>query len=154
MVLGNRISSIFGLLFALFVMREGYRLDVGGFRQPGPGFFTFLGGMLLGVFSAILLIRSFWGKAEKGVTGVGKEENPRVVVYIVAALILYALLFEALGFILCTFFLVVLLLWLFDRKKWWLIFLTAGLVSAACYTVFNILLGSELPPGVFEFFLD
>lgn len=152
--MGNKISSILGLLFAIFIMKEGYQLDVGGFGRPGPGFFVFFGGILLAIFSAILLIQSSLGKEKIELTRDTKVENPMTVGYIVGVLILYAILFETLGFILCTFFLIIFLLWLFDKKKWWYMFLIAALISSACFILFDILLGTTLPMGTLELFFN
>jgi cobalamin synthase len=150
-MMGDRITGLFGLLFALYVLMGSLRLDVGGLHQPGPGFFSFFGGILLAVFSAILLVRSMLTKGEDGgKKKKGEEENPKAVIFVVIALVIYGMVLEFLGFVLCTFFLVILLMCLFDRKKWWVVLFTAACISFGSYVVFNMLLKSDMPVGILE----
>jgi len=154
MVTGDRVSSLFGLLFAFYILKESFDLDVGGLHQPGPGFFSLFGGILLGVFSAILFFRSLVSRAgKKDRKAKGKEENLRFVFYIFVGLLVYTFTFEWLGFILSTFLLVVILLKFFDPQNWWKLVLTAGVASLSTYIIFAVLLKSELPKGILEIFL-
>jgi putative tricarboxylic transport membrane protein len=132
---------------------ESFKLDVGGVRQPGPGFFSMLGAILLTGLSAILFLRSVFGKSERGERKKqGQKENLRTVAYLFGILLAYATLFEWLGFVLCTFLLVVFLFRMFDRKPWWAMLVTGAAISSATYVVFSILLQSELPEGVLGIF--
>ena len=154
MVTGDRVSSLFGLLFALYILKESFDLDVGGLHQPGPGFFSLFGGIFLGVFSAILFFRSLVSQArKKDRKAKGQEENLRFVFYVFAGLLVYAFVLEWLGFILSTFLLVVILLRFFDPQKWWKLLLTAGVASVSTYVIFAVLLRSELPKGILEILL-
>ncbi len=149
----DRIGGLLGLLFALFILRKSFEIDIGGLHQPGPGLFSFLGAIFLALFSAILLLQSFLIKSgTMGGKARGEKGNPRVVVCLFIALLIYTLIFEYLGFILCTFLLVIFLLWFFEHKKWWIVLITAGIVSSAAYTIFNVLLKSQLPDGVLRVF--
>lgn len=151
---GDRISSLFGLLFALYILKESFELDVGGLHQPGPGFFSLFGGILLGVFSIILFVRSILSQpGRKDRKAEGEEENPRFVIYVFVGLLAYTFIFEWLGFILSTFLLVALLLGFFDSQKWWKVLLTAAVASSSSYVIFSVLLKSELPKGILEIFL-
>jgi putative tricarboxylic transport membrane protein len=154
MVTGDRISSLFGLLFALYILKESFGLDVGRLHQPGPGFFSLFGGILLGVFSIILFVRSLLPRPRrKDRKAEGEEENPRFVIYVFVGLLVYTFIFEWLGFILSTFLLVALLLVFFDSQKWWKVLLTAAVASSSSYIIFSVLLKSELPKGILEIFL-
>ena len=151
----DRLCGIFGLLFAAYILKEGFAYDLGDLHGPGPGFFPLLGGMLLALFSTILLLQSVMKKTEtsgKQDNVPGEKENLRVVGYLVIALVIYALLFEQVGFIINTFFLVGYLLWLLERKRWWVIALTAGVISSASYVIFSVFLKSELPLGILGVF--
>ena len=51
------ISSVFWLAIAIFFSIEGFtHLKLGTLHQPGPGFFPFWGGVVLGLLSLVLLL--------------------------------------------------------------------------------------------------
>jgi len=153
-VTGDRISSLFGLLCAFYVGKEGVALDVGGLHQPGPGFFPLFGGIFLGFFSILLLVRSAGARSRKRrPRGEGEEGNLWYVVYIFVGLLVYTLILDWFGFILCTFLLLTILLKVFARQKWWKVLTTAGVASSASYIIFAVLLKSPLPKGILEIFL-
>jgi putative tricarboxylic transport membrane protein len=150
---GNKISGGFWFLFAVLIIREGVRLDIGSFHEPGPGFMSLLGGILLAVFSALLLLQSFLGKPRStdGELRRGKE-NPWLLFFILIGLVIYVFIFEWLGFIISTFLLVTFLLRFLEHKKWWKILLTAGVISLSAFVIFNVLLKAGLPDGVLRVF--
>ena len=148
----NKISGSFGLLFALFTIKESLGIGVGALRTPGPGLFPLAGGILLAVLSAIILLRAFFEQGEKAATTTEKEnENTRFVVYAFLGILAYALILQWLGFLLSTFFLVIFFLKIFEDKKWWVMLLTAAIVSSTCYILFDYILQSDLPLGILEY---
>ena len=151
---GDILSGLFSLFVSIYIVREGVSLDVGGLHQPGPGFFPLFGGILLGIFSIALLLRSTVSRSEQkgGKKEVGKE-NLMSVVYIFIGLLVYTFILDWLGFILCTFLLLAILLKVFDRQEWWKVLVTAGIASSASYIIFAVLLKSPLPRGILEIFL-
>ena len=149
----DRISGLFGLAFGIFIMIKSVHLDAGGFHQPGPGFFPLFGGILLTLFSAVLLVQSFLVKAQAiRSTAPVEGENPRLALYAFLGVVAYAFVFEGLGFILATFLLVIFLLRIVKPKKWWVTLLTAAIISLTSYFVFTVLLKSELPDGLLDVF--
>ncbi len=151
---GDRLSGLSSLLVSIYIVSEGVALDVGGLHQPGPGFFPLFGGILLGTFSIILLLRSTVSRfgEKRGKKEVGKE-HVMSVVCIFIGLLVYTFILDWLGFILCTFLLLAILLKVFDRQKWWKVLVTAGVASSASYIIFAVLLKSPLPRGILEIFL-
>jgi putative tricarboxylic transport membrane protein len=146
---GDRITGLFGLLFALYIIKESLALNIGGIHQPGPGFFPLFGGTILAVFSTVLLFRVLVTLRAKGSMPRGQREKRRwTVVYAYIGFIVYSLIFEWLGFILSTFLLVIFLLRILEPRKWWSMLLTAAIVASSAYTVFNVFLKSELPMGI------
>jgi putative tricarboxylic transport membrane protein len=140
-------------LFGGYVVTEGFRLGLGGLHQPGPGFFPAVAGIFLIFLSAFLFFRSVLPTSRAmGRMARGEEERPWLVVYALAGILVYALIFEWLGFILSTFLLVTFLLRLLNPRKWWTTLLTAGVISLSAYAVFDVLLKSGLPKGVLEEF--
>jgi len=60
----DKIFSIFWLVFGLLIAEEGYRLKLGSFGRPNSGLFPFLIGILIVLFSLILLVETRSNKSE------------------------------------------------------------------------------------------
>jgi len=145
----DKISSILGLLFAIYIFRQSSLIDIGSLHQPGPGFFMLIAAILLAVCSIIVLLQSFRVKSSEqdGLKAAEKGQD-WLIGGVLAALIVYALIFEWLGFILSTFSLVLVLIVILEPKSWWKMLLTAGLTSAGTYVIFNLFLKAGLPEGI------
>ncbi len=46
----DRLSGLFWAVEAIFICPGSLRLFLGGLHHPGPGFFSFLAGAILGLF--------------------------------------------------------------------------------------------------------
>ena len=143
-------SAIAGLVMAFLIIYLGSREGVpfGTLSKPGTGFFPLILGVTLGILCLMLLLNS-WGKStgreeKKGVSSLGK----RRVVLTFGVLLIYNLVLESFGFLLCTFFLMFFTLKLVDHRKWSYSFLTSLLTTVACYVFFQKLLQAQLPPGI------
>ena len=114
----DRLSGIFWLIFAVIIAIKSYRLGLGKVVEPGPGFLFFWAGIVLGIMSLVIIIGSFdWKKAgepDKPILGV---TSFRKIILVLAAVFLYALLIEILGFILVTLMLFVFILGVVEKKK-------------------------------------
>ncbi len=140
-------SGLFWLAIAVFVSLESFtHLKFGTLRQPGPGFFPFWGGLLLGTFSLIVLVRSLESREQ---LGFGAIRWP-VLLLVLGAILVYLLSLETLGFVIVTF-LFLLLLFRFGKTAW--IKSTAGSVIATslAYALFRLWLKVQLPHGLFGF---
>ncbi len=138
-------SGLFWLAIAIFVSLEGFtRLKLGTLRQPGPGFFPFWSGLLLGTLSLILLARSLKSREQ---LGFGATQWPALLL-VLGALLAYLLFLEELGFVIVTF-VFLLLLFRFGKTGW--IKSTAGSVIATslAYALFRLWLQVQLPRGLF-----
>ena len=145
----DRISSVFWLLFAIFVGIESKRLGLGTLHEPGPGFLFFGASIALGIMSLAILIRAWMSKkTEETKISIFHGENIFKILLVLISIFLYALLMETLGFILVTLLLLLFLLGVIEKKKWgFTIFVSAG-VTAIAYLVFEICLRSQLPKGL------
>ena len=147
----NKISGSFGFLFALFTIKGSFGIGVGDLHAPGPGLFPLFGGILLALFSMIILVRAFIEHGRAAETTVqGESENTHFAVYAFLGVLAYVLVLEWLGFLLATFLLVVLFSRIFEHRKWWVTLITAAIVSSTCYILFAYLLKSDLPQGIME----
>ena len=68
---------------------------------------------------------------------------------VLAALILYGLFLEKLGFVLTTFLLFSFLLWISEETKWPMILTVAGAAALGSYALFELWLQVRLPKGIF-----
>lgn len=119
----DRISGIFWLVFAVFVMIESYRLGLGTLHQPGPGFLFFWGAIVLGIMSLVIVVRAGgYKKSEEAESLNLRELNIGKVILVLVSLFLYSLFMEKLGFIPTTLLLFIFLLGVVERKSGFLQF--------------------------------
>lgn len=115
----------------------------------GPRGFPLVLGLALGVLSLLLVLRSLQSSAEPETEG----ERPQPgevfsVVASVAAIVLYGLLLEPLGFLPATVLIVAAMMVVIVRILHPLVVAAMALgLALGCYLVFGKLLGTYLPPG-------
>ena len=140
------VSGLFWLAVAIFAVLQGLALNLGSLNRPGPGFFPFWGGVVLGVLSAVLIVRSHRQATPRPSI---RRESWKVLV-VVGALLAYLLLVEPLGFVAVTF-LFLLLLFRLERRGWRFSAVTAAIGTLASYMLFQVWLKTQLPTGPFGF---
>ena len=148
----DRISGIFFLIFALITIIKSYRLGLGKVVEPGPGFLFFWAGIVLAIMSLVIIFSSFdrkkAGVPDKPILG---EISFRKIILVLAAVFLYALMIETLGFILVTVMLFVFILGVVEKKSWLFTILSSFIVTSAAYLVFKTWLQTQLPAGILGF---
>ena len=137
----DRSSAILCFVFAVVVGIEAYRLGPGRLGSPGPGLTPLLYASVLAGLSAILFFRS----SPKG------ETPPvflkwRPVLSILAILLIYGLMIEWLGYLICTFC-VMLLLFRMGKVNWLWSLALAGMATLFINLLFVRWLGVPLPTG-------
>ena len=141
------ISSLFWLAVAVYFTVEGFiSLQLGTLGQPGPGFFPFLGGVMLGILSLIQFVKSLRNRDTLSLPGLKSSK----FLLAIGATLAYLLLLEQIGFVTITF----LFLFLLFRSgyKGWLISATLALAGAvSSYALFRLWLKTQLPAGPFGF---
>lgn len=139
-----------------FVSIYAYKLGLGQLSVPGAGFMPFWLGIIiacLAFYKLIIDMRVHAVKAgtdEKNVSAV----KPRYsvigkLVFITIILFAYALLLEPLGYVVTTFFTMVLLLRFAGYTRWILIIIYAVVIVGASYFLFHYL-GVMFPVGLFR----
>ena len=141
------VSGLFWLAVAIFAAVQGLSLKLGSLKRPGPGFFPFWGGVVLGLLSIVLVVSSRGRDAAGGSRARSESSKPLVVV---GALLGYLLLLETLGFVAVTF-LFLLLLFRLERLTWAFSAVSAGVGALASYVLFQLWLKTQLPTGPFGF---
>lgn len=140
-------SGIFFLIISLIIIYESIRVELGTFLSPGSGFLSFGIGIVLGGLSIVLILKElrFRLPTKKSIRPV----SIRVILALIS-LFIYSLLMEHLGFLIPTFFLVMILFQLGQKRKWLLTIGISLIVTFSAYFIFGSLLHVYFPKGIFN----
>jgi putative tricarboxylic transport membrane protein len=146
----HNILTSFWVGLSLFVIILSYKLGLGSFHNPGPGFMPFLLGLLLFPFSFFLFIKSL--SRNIGGDETLEEKRGRVDIgklcLVLATLFSYAFLLEIIGFVIVTFLSLSLLFWGMGVGRWKSV--AASAVTTIIAYFFFTCLGVRFPPGVLK----
>jgi len=143
----KNISDVLGSLF-LFLLGIGaligaIRLTVGSPTEPQPGFFPFVAGMILIVFSTIIFLQGWLGRSKEKVA-FGEITRPAMLLGVMVVLVA---ILDRVGYVIGTFIASGLILWILGAKSWRVLILTSLCLSMGTYILFDKLLGVDLPVG-------
>jgi len=140
-------SSLFWLAIAIFFSLDGFiNLKLGSLRSPGPGFFPFWGGVVLGLLSLVLLLSSLKNMGRLSLSVLKSSK----LLLVTGALLAYLLLLETFGFMTITF-LFLFLLFRMEYRGWVFSAVTALIGAVSSYALFQLWLKTQLPAGPFGF---
>jgi len=127
----------------------------GTWESVGPAVLPFGCGLILILLGSALFFQ-VWKKAEGGATKVLAPLIPsgpalRRVAMSVGGMLLAAVLFGVLGFVLSVFCLTLLLLRGIEQKKWGVDIFYALFLTLGCYILFQVLFKTTLPKGFLGF---
>lgn len=148
----DRISALFWVVVAIGICFGSVRLSLGGLHKPGPGFFPFLIGSILGILSFLIFLQSF--KALPGDEKRAFWPNPKrslKMTYILIALILYAIGMDYLGFLFSTLLFLGFLLKAIEPQRWSVVLSGSMLGTILFYGVFKYWLDIPFPTGILGF---
>ncbi len=146
------ITAIVLLIFSAFVVYESSKMTLFVEFAPGYGFFPFWLGILMAILSILLFVDAWRRPAAKDELAPFPSQQAFInVVIILASLGVYAFLMEIIGYVLDTLVLVGLLLGVVEKEKWQTTLIVAVVITAALYVIFQVLLGVNLPKGIFGF---
>ena len=99
-------SSLVWLGLAVLICIGSLRLSLGSFHNPGPGFFPFIAGLVLGILAAMVYFQ-----ARRAASSAKENKKPiltspggvKKVVLTTIALLVYVVGMEYLGFLISTF---------------------------------------------------
>lgn len=145
---GDRASATVLLLFSAYLVYEALHLKFGSVTRPGPGFYPMVLAVLLAGVSAALLLHAM--RPKEGILLVSFGRRTGHIGMTGAAIGFYAAVLETLGFIACTFALVLALLIGIGQVPWLRSLLVAAIGTISVYAVFTQL-GIPLPRGILGF---
>ena len=140
-------AGLFGLALSIFVVWSGYALKLGTINDPGSGYVMFYAGLLMVLFSLIIL----YGAIKDGgptFLSLWRDVLWTKPMTVIALLVVFALLFETLGFLASTILLLMALLRAIDPVPWRRAIPIAIMVPLVCWYVLDKLLLIQLPAGV------
>jgi putative tricarboxylic transport membrane protein len=144
-------SSLFWLALSIAVITESLRMGIGTVQNPGMGFMSFWAGGLLAILSLVLLLGTILkkrlGSNEAALAGAWRK----IVLFVLSALVIYAVIMPVAGYLISTFLLMIFLYWFADPTgmRWFFWCLVLSFVTTVVsYYVFSVLLNCQFPPGV------
>ena len=144
--------SLIWLGIAIAICIGSLQLSLGQVRVPGPGFFTFLCGGVMGVLAIVRLVQAMkspsGGPAKPFCSDRGKF---RKMVWGFIALVIYAIAMDYLGFALSTVLFLGFFLRVIEPQKWRVVFIFSILPTLCAYIVFKSYLDVQLPEGFLGF---
>jgi putative tricarboxylic transport membrane protein len=146
----DKIGSVVCLVIAGIALWQSMMVPMGNIRQPGPGFLPFWVGVILALLSGVLWFEaSFRKPAAEPVRFLSGEGKWPYVIAAGIALLIYTFLLEPLGFIISTFLLLIFLLRVIGKQKWWVGVTGSILVTFFTHLIFKVALKVQLPRGLF-----
>jgi len=145
------IPIAFWIGLSIFVVVTSYKLGLGGFRKPGPGFLPFLLGFLLFFVSSYALIR-YMIKRKIGVEAVKKVQEGKSfgkLSLVLMSLFAYALFLETLGYLIATCLILILLFRSMGSRKWTFVLASSVIISLVTYFGFSFF-GIKFPMGILQ----
>lgn len=142
----DRISGGVVLCLAAAILWQGRGLSIGNLHAPGPGFFPTLVAVILIILSLSLIIAGN-KKIEKS-PFVYKQSGSRLIL-VFLSLLAYFFFLESLGFVVMSFLFMASLFVTVTTQKWYIALLWALVATGLAYFLFEVLLKSNLPKGVF-----
>lgn len=143
-------SSLFWLAFSIYIAVESYGLGLGKWDDPGPGYFPFGAALLFGCMALSVFLRSLSINPVPK-TDIGQKYRWQNVILVLIAMVFYTLLLNPVGFVLCTFLIVVFFVKVVALKDWRSSMMMAMCMSMGSYLLFSVFLKAPLPRGFFLF---
>jgi putative tricarboxylic transport membrane protein len=140
-------ASLLLLVVAIGAFFESMKLRFGAVSAPAPGFFPAVLAALLVVVSLLAFVE---GLRSGDQDTHGERPSWKKIVSTTAALFVFAIVFERLGYLAATFLFIVFLLRAVERRGWGSAVAVAFSASLLTYVVFGLLLGSPLPAGFLQ----
>jgi putative tricarboxylic transport membrane protein len=125
-------------------------LGIGSWNDPGPGFFPFWSGLLIGGLCLGMYLKAVRTQSPHPGSWYVREKGKKLML-ILMVLLIYALILERLGFVGSTFLLLFLLFRWVEGQGWvWAAGGSLG-VALVSYGVFDRWLMMQLPKGIWGF---
>ena len=142
----NRDVAVAALGLALggVAVFESAKLPLGTVRNPGQGFFPWWTSVVIVLLALFLLIQALTSRRSINPQASGRIAKVTALLLVLA---MYTLLLDLLGYLICTFFLVLFMLRATNPQRWPVALIMALIAAFGSYGVFAIWLSVPLPRG-------
>lgn len=149
----GKVEGLFWLGIGVIMCGLAWKVNLGSFQEPGPGFVAFVSGLFISSIGLILLFSEVLSKMDLGNSSDLSQAFQNVswlrLAYTITLLIIYALLLNTLGYILTTFLVMWGLFYDWEKNHWASSFLTSFVTVGVTYGVFEVWLHCQFPRGIF-----
>ena len=146
------ISGIFWLCAGLLFSIWSTSYHIGRITQPGPGFLPLILGILVILFSLVILRRGWAARGSKGTeSALFLPGRWKKVAYVVLILLFATFSFEKMGYLITVFLLIAFLMLGTELRSPKKVLLTAFLTALGVYLAFVLLLEQPFPRGFLRF---
>jgi putative tricarboxylic transport membrane protein len=140
----NAIVAAVALALGAAALYESSKLPFGTIHSPGPGFFPWWTSALIVLLALVLALQALASRS----SGVGEGQGRIAkVALLLVALSAYVFLLDPLGYLICTFLLVLFMLRVTDPQPWTVALSMALITAVGSYVVFAVWLSVPLPRG-------
>jgi hypothetical protein len=147
MVRREKIALLLWFLLCAFVSFESWRMGVGSFRVPGPGFLTFGVSVIVALLVVAVFLKERREKSTGNAAPLFKGKKVRNIIFGFGFLFAYPLLLNQLGFFLCNLLFAGSCLKVIAGKKWREVMAVSIGVAVSSYLLFDLWLALQLPKG-------
>jgi len=142
-------SGLFLLILAGFICWGALSLSYGRVHNPGPGFYPFWLGVILGAMALGLFLKTTCQKERAKALRAILSEKVRweKALFVVVALLLYGYLMNLLGYLIVTFLLMAFLLRFIEPRPWKAVIGWTLTGSLGSYLIFEVWMKLRLPKG-------
>ena len=149
----ERVSSLFWLLFGAAAVYGSLDLGIGTMSAPGSGFLTCVAGSFVALMALLLFVQSFKSDraAQARMSDLWVGCNWWRAIAISVLIIVFILAFETLGFFLCSFILLLVIMRWLEGLSWTTSLLVPIVAIGCTYLLFKTILKISLPAGIFGF---
>ena len=132
------------LVFGAAALYESSKLPFGTVHSPGQGFFPWWTSVAIVLLALVLLFQALTSRASAAQAGPGRIAK---VALLLVVLVAYTFLLDLLGYLLCTFLLVLFMLRAIDPQRWTVALGMAAVTAVGSYVLFAVWLSVPLPRG-------
>jgi putative tricarboxylic transport membrane protein len=144
MVRRDVVVAALALAFGAAAIFESAKLPLGTVRNPGQGFFPWWISVVIVLLALVLLTQALTSRRSANQQAAGRITKVTGLLLVLAA---YTFLLDFLGYLFCTFLLVLFMLRVTDAQRWPVALGMALLTAVGSYVVFAIWLSVPLPRG-------
>lgn len=141
------ISTSFWFVIGLSIALYAPQFDLGTASMPGTGLMPCLAGIVMCFFAAISFVQAL-GSPSGNTERIWHDVAYPKILAVLIVLIAYAAFFEWIGFIVCTFVMMYVLMNFVGSMKWFPSLFGALVSALVAYFVFEIWLQAQLPKGI------